>query len=358
MVSEPLAHSVDVRGLRPRDVLEWFPLRAPYLVVSSVLNTRLWGLVTRYTLTLTDRHGTRRAFVLSGDRVFHKITDWTGEPGVWCDDAVQEFTRMAKEDSVVSRILVPISRPLHALLRSLLDLQCLVISIRLRAGFLGILVVLVVFSVTLAAQLAVEYSVAISILGAFAVERCWGYWGPRMRRRLPRGLSMTIRYRPHGLNHRYRYAKLRITKCTAFVGSLAWSSARMELIGRKSMKQWFRLPLVEWIANIRTPSVLATCTVANNIRGDTTFTLRRIAKAIRHRMTDGSRRLISFTSTSYDPATYVVPDLSITPGRNHSVFTMTIRDKDEAGSYSLLLKRYQVRILADTFEVMDDGRQL
>ena len=362
------ALSVTVRDLQPGDVLQW-SLYAPYRVVSNVRSSWLWGLISRYSLTLTDANAKCRTFILTGDRGFQKLADYTGPIGVWFDDAVAVFTRMAKEDSVVSHLLTPISRPSHMLFRSFLDLQCLLVSIRLRAGFLGILVVLIVFAVTLASQFPVEYSVAISILGSFVVERCWAFWSARVRRRLSKGLSMTVRYRQHGLNPRYKYGKLRITKTTAFIvgvgpsGMHPWSSAQLELIGRKNIKRWLvpadgRLPLTKWVADIKVPHILATCTIANDIRGDQTYTCHKVADAIRHRITDGSRRQISYTSTRYDPDNDKVPDLSISPGRNHSVFGMTVRDRDEKGWYSVQLKRYQMRVLADTLEVMDDGRRL
>ena len=102
---------------------------------------------------------------------------------------------------------------------------------------------------------------------------------------------------------------------------------------------------------------LATFVFANDIRGDTTYTCSKIASAIRHRINDGFQRMIYAPSTRYDPATDRLPDLYLLPRKRHFHFSFRDEDSPDRG-YTVYLKFYQVRILADALEVMDDGRRL
>ena len=103
--------------------------------------------------------------------------------------------------------------------------------------------------------------------------------------------------------------------------------------------------------------VLATCTFANDIRGDLTYTTSAVAEAIRHRLDTGSRRMIYAPSSKHDTAGEALPDISISPSDRS--FSLDFPDnREQTERFSIKLKLYQARVLADVLEIMDEGRRL
>ena len=103
--------------------------------------------------------------------------------------------------------------------------------------------------------------------------------------------------------------------------------------------------------------VLATCTFANDIRSDLTYTTSAVAEAIRHRLDNGFRRMIYAPSSKHDPAGEALLDITISPSDRS--FSLDFPDKQEqTRRFSIKLKLYQALVLADVLKIMDDGRRL
>ena len=178
---------------------------------------------------------------------------------------------------------------------------------------------------------------------------------------------MTVKFRPFGPIKRYRYGMLEITKTGAIITGgpslKPWSSTQLRLLRPKPLREksvaLVRMTPRKWLRFVRQKEELAVTTFANDIRGDMTCTCRNIADAIRHRLNDGSNRALYGTSTKYDPDKDTLPDVTVHPGLKGAYFDMSIRDKRGiGGAFSLKLNRYQIRVLADMLEVMDDMRRL
>ena len=245
---------------------------------------------------------------------------------------------MGRDDALWYKILSPPARPFGRLWREVLDVQCRAYSLRLRAGFWGSLVVIVIAAIGIATQTEPALSVAISIIGAFLVERCWEWWRGEARRNLASGISMHVRYKPYGPDElRYGTLVLRPKDAIILDTGKPWSST--ELCLRKDRR------------------VLATCAFANGIKGDLRHTSRAVADTIRHRISDGSRRMIYVPSPKYDPESDDLPDITIAP-LGHS-FSLDYADHNESNRrFSIRLRLHQARILTDVLEVMDDYRRL
>ena len=93
-------------------------------------------------------------------------------------------------------------------------------------------------------------------------------------------------------------------------------------------------------------AVLATCTFANDIRGDLRYTTSAVAEAIRHRLDNGSRRMIYSPSPKHDPAGEAPPDITICPS-DRSFSLEFPDDRERTRLFSVKLKLYQARVLAD-----------
>ena len=356
-----------VRELQPGDLLLWgIPPHAQE--ITAIRHERLLGRMTsRYVVSLSDADGVREDYALSPGRRLVITTDRRMPVAPWSDVSRQFFEEMSHDDSVWRRRMHRLLLPIQPILSAIRDLQCFSYSVRLQAGFVGILFVVLVFAFGLDSLLDSRISVVISIVGAFTLERCWSYWRKRVRRVLSEGLCMTIKFRPFGPLRRYRYGTLDISKTGAIITGgqniKPWSSAQLRLLRRKPLRgkvvALMRMTPRKWLQFIREKEELAVTTFANDIRGDLTYTCRNIADAIRHRLNDGSNRTLYVTSTKYDPDKHTLPDVTIHPGPRGDYFDMSIRDKRGiGGAFTLKLNRYQMRVLADMLEVMDDMRRL
>ena len=358
---------VAVRELEEDELLLWGIPAHAHKVTAIRHERRLGGLPSRHVVSLSDVDGVRKDYSLSPDRRLVVTTDPRMPIASWDDVSTQFFKEMSDADSRWHRITRRYLRPVQPLVRVVRDLQCFAYSIRLQAGFIGILFIVLVFAFGLDALLDSRISVVISIVGAFALERIWSYWRRRVRRKLADGLSMTVRFRPFGPIERYRYGTLEVTRTGAIITGdpplRPWSSTQLRLLRGKTLRSKARAALRmsprKWRRFVEEHEVLAVMTFANDIRGDTTYTCRNIADAIRHRLNDGSSRVIHFTPKTYDPESGPRPSTQINPMSNGASFSMWIWDeRRQRGNFTLELKRYQMKVLADMLEIMDDMRRL
>lgn len=325
-----------------------YPLPHPQVVSNEPVASRL-APNRRSRVTLVDSQGVEKQFRLSPRRRVKRVTNPAIPVGPWNTpeeiglriDVSQEVAAWQRVDALWHKALAPLGRPFARLWRGVLDLRCRAYSLRMRAGFFGILIVIVAAAIGIATRTEPEQSVAVSIVGAFIAERCWEFWRRRSRRRLAKGISMRVRYKPFGPDE-MRYGTLRVTKTGAVILDPE----------QTSIKPWSSTELHLYQGNQR----LATCVFANDIRGDLSFTCRKIAEAIRHRIDDGSDRVVYATSTNYDPERDSMQDIVLFPNRQG--FEVHIADKETQRRFSLSLKFHQARVLADALEVMDDMRRL
>ena len=358
---------VAVRELQPGELLLWgVPPHAQE--ISAVRHERrLGGLLSRHIVSLSDVNGIQHDYCLSPDRRVVVTTDTRMPVASWDDVATQLFKEMSDADSRWRRLARWYLRPVQPLVRVVRDFQCFTYSIRLQAGFIGILFIVLIFAFGLDALLDSRISVVISIVGAFTLERIWSYWRKRVRRRLADGVSMTVRFKPFGPVKRYRYGTLEVTRTSAMITGEStirpWSSTQLRLLKGKTLWSKTRAALCmsprKWWRFVKEQEVLAVMTFANDLKGDTTYTCRNIADAIRHRLSDGSSRVIKLTTKAHDPASGEGPSTQINPMSRGSYFDMWIWDeRKQGGNFSLELKRYQLNVLADMLEIMDDMRRL
>lgn len=300
----------------------------------------------RSEVTLVDSDGIAKTFRWSPNRQVSRVTNPEIPVGPWRFGLFRqprltemELRRWEQEDALWYKILSPLGKPFAWLWRKCRDLPSRVSLLKLHAGFLGVLTALLIVAIALAARLPPEQSVAISILGAFIVEPCWQAWRGQVRRNLAEGTSIRVSYESHG-SDKMRYGTLQLRKKSALILSdqaKSWRSTEVRLHRR----------------GVR----VATFVFANDIRGDTTYTCSRIADAIRHRISDGSDRVIHATSTRYDPASEKLTDIQLVPMKRHFHFSFRDEDTPDRG-FTVYLKFYQARLLAEVLEVMDDGRRL
>lgn len=338
----------DVASLRAGDLLHvacfW-----PYPQVVRNESRKNWLTQNRRSqVTLVDADGDEKRFLWSPTRPVSRVTNRSIPAGPWCSpessrwyfDIPADLRSWQRDDALWHKVLAPLGRPFVGLWREVLDLQCRAYSLRLRAGFWGILFVVLVAAIALATRTEPELSVAIGIVGAFVVERCWEWWKRTSRRKLAKGISMRVRYKLYGPDP-YSYGTLQlIPRGALIVGGTpgqVWFSTEMCLRKRKR--------------------ALATCAFANDIRGDLTHTTTAVAEAIKHRLDNGPSRVIYAASVDYDPAGEAPPDITMSPSDRW--FTLTFADKNDGnGQFSIRLKLHQARVFADALEVMDAGRRL
>ena len=337
----------DVASLSEGDLVHVvFPAPHPR-VVSNEHRGCLLAPNRRSKLTLVDSAGTEKQFYLSPDRQVKRVTNAAIPVGPWrfvlagtSFDLSDDLALCQRHDALWYKVLWPIARPLVQVWREILDLQCRAYSLKLRAGFWGMLFIVLAAAIGLATRTAPELSVAIGIVGAFIVERCWDWWRSKARRKLAKGVVMRVRYKPSGPEER-RYGTLHLRKQGAII------------VGGKPGQVWFSTEM----CLRRGKRVLATCAFANDIRGDLTKTTTAIAEAIRHRIDNGSHRVIYATSPKYDPDGDAPPDIMINPS-DRSVGLAFPDHENNNGNFSVTLKLHQARTLADALEVMDEGRRL
>ncbi|WP_419923947.1 hypothetical protein [Candidatus Poriferisocius sp.] len=336
--------TTDVGSLREGDLLHYaFP--APhYRVISNENRGRLLAPNRRREVTLVDSEGVKKWFLLSPKRKVERVTNPAVPVGPWFFDLtgtdISDSLRLwQREDALWHRALCPLAKPFVHLWREILDLQCRAYALKLRAGFWAALAVIVVTAVGLATRTAPELSVAIGIVGAFIVERCWEWWRAKSRRKLAKGVSLRVRYKPNGPKEvRYGTLELRPRGAT--------------ILGEESLHAWFSSEMC--LRQGR--RVLATCAFSNCIRSELTLTNSAVAEAIRHRLDNGSDRAIYASSPKHDPAGEALPDITIHPSDRR--FSLSFADKETNRGFSVTLKLHQARVLADVLEVMDAGRRL
>lgn len=330
-----------------------------YRVESAHRKSKYRRASGRWTITLADAESVRKSFALAGNRVLERVTTGGSPLDRWGLLGEHLAEAMAKRDTlwhkttkpfvnfgnwlrrkgtIRSKVVQAITAPFVWSWRTLFDLQCRSYSLRLRAGFWGTAFILVIAAIALASRTPAETSVAVSILGAFLVERVWEHYKATSRRRLAKGVVLRVRYKQRGAS-RLKYASLALRPRTSLItpDMRPWQSTEMTLS--------------------RGQDRLAACAFANNIRDDGSWTCHDIADAIMHRINDGSSRVIHAASPRYVPDQDKLPDIRITPGEKS--FTIDFGDHDDPQQHmSVSLKLHQMKVLADTLEVMDDGRRL
>lgn len=339
----------DVASLSAGDLIHVaYPLPHPQVVSNERRAVRVVRN-RRSVVTLVDSEGVEKRFRLSPARSVNRVTNPAIPVGPWNTpessglrvDVSEDIKSWQREDALWHKLLAPLGRPFVRLRRELLDLQCRAYSLRLRAGFWGMFFVILIAAVGIATRTDPERSVALSIVGAFLLERCWEWWRRKTRRKLAKGISMRVRYKRFGPDE-MKYGTLRVSKTGATIIDP----------DQTSLKPWSSTELHV----CRGKRVLAKCVFANDIRGDLRFTCSNIAEAIRHRIDHGSHRVIYATSTKYDPEQDQAHDISLTPGEHG--LGVTFRDEESQHGFSVRLKFHQARVLADALEVMDDMRRL
>ena len=196
---------------------------APQLqVVSNESRAHLLVPNRRSKVTLVDSDGVEQQFRLSPTREVKRVTNPEIPVGPWRwewgeeRDLSDELRLRQRDDALWHKVLWPLAKPFAHLWRAVLDLPCRVYPMKLLAGFLGILFVIVVAAVGLATRTAPELTVAVGIVGAFIVERCWESWRVRVRRKLAKGISMRVRYKAADTSD-MRYGTLQLKPCGALI---------------------------------------------------------------------------------------------------------------------------------------------
>lgn len=192
----------DVVSLSEGDLLHVsFP--SPHLqVVKNESRAHLLAPNRRSMVTLVDSGGVEQQFRLSPRRSVQRVTNpaipvgpWRWEWG-WTRNLSDDLRSWQRDDALWHRMLRPAARPFVHLWREILDLPCRAYPLKLQAGFWGIWFAVVAVAVGLATRTHPGLSVAIGIVGAFIVERCWEWWRATARRKLARGVSLRVRYKP------------------------------------------------------------------------------------------------------------------------------------------------------------------
>ena len=337
--------TTEVSSLREGDLLHIaFPLPQ-----YRVLRTMGWGrLLTRNcrsTVTLVDSEGVEKQFLLSPRRKVERVTNPAIPVGPWffplTGTDISGYLRLwQREDALWYKVLWPLAQLFVHLWRGILDLQCRAYSLKLQAGFLSVLVIILAVVIGLLTGTPDELSVPIGVVGAFSLERFWEYWNARARRKLATGTSLRVRYKPYG-PERLRYGTLELRK-----------KGPVLLLDRQG-QTWVSTEMVLRQGEL----VFGTCAFANDIRGDLRYTTSAVAEAIRHRLDTGSRRQIYVPSSKHDPARDTLPDITISP--LDKSYSLDFPDnREQTRRFSIKLKLYQARILADVLEIMDEGRRL
>ena len=344
--SEPTytTEKTDVESLRAGDLLHYADVAPRYRVVGNERRGNLLAPNRRSRVTLVDSESVEKQFYLSPKRSVERVENPAVPVGPWffflTETDISDSLRVwQRQDALWHRALSPLAKPFVRLWREILDLQCRAYALKLRAGFWAALAVIVVTAVGLATRTAPELSVAIGIVGAFIVERCWEWWRTRSRRKLAKGVSLRVRRKPNGSEgKRYRTLELRPRGAT--------------ILGEGQLHAWFSTEM----CLRQGKRVLATCDFSNCIRSELTITNSAVAEAIRHRLDYGSDRAIYATSPKHNPAKESLPDITIHPSDRW--FALDFADKETNKRFSVTLKLHQARVLADVLEVMDVGRRL
>lgn len=336
--------TIDVASLREGDLLHYaFP--APhYRVVANERRGHVLAPNRRSAVILVDSEGVAKRFRLSPRREVERVTNPAVPVGPWFFDMTATDISLSlrswqREDALWHKTLWPLAKPFVRLWREFLDLQCRAYTLRLQRGFLSVLAIIVVVVFGILTGTPDEFSVPIGIVGAFCLERYWEHWHARARRKLATGTSMRVRYKPYGPEE-LRYGTLALQKKGGFI--LGGTPGQVWFTTEMGLRQGKR--------------VLATCVFANDLKGDLRYTTSEVANAIRHRLDNGSRRVIYAPSSTHDPTREALLDITIGPSDRG--FSLDFPDSETGRRFSIKLKLYQVRILADVLEIMDEGRRL
>ena len=342
----PTIQSIEVKDLRADDILYLaLPLLA-YSVMDNTFKRNLGESTSRSILTLVDVTGEVRRYSFSPTRKFHKVTEGSLGLAPWAGIPLELVTDAAKEDALLTKIVDPIIRPFRSTLHVIVDLQCYLQSLRIHSGFLTLVTILIIFTVAQPFKLSTAAAVAISIIGAFLVEQYWVYWKQHVRRKLAEGYTTRVRFHPFGTED-WKYATLKVEPDGGLL-------ARDDGDSSKPGGVLFTTKL----CLSHRGDLLAKCTFANDAKGDLFRTCRNIADAIRHRIEDGSSRTIYCRSIKLDPSDDSLGDIVMHPRHRIREFDVSIADNQSRKHFNLRLKRYQMRMLADGLEVMDQGRRL
>lgn len=337
--------STEVSSLSEGDLLHIAYLLPCYRVLSNRDRGHLLARYRRRMVTLVDSEGVQKGFRLSPKREVERVTNPGVPVGPWFFDLketdISDFLRMwQREDALWYKVLWPLVKPFVRLWREVLDLQCRSYSLKFQTGFLSVLVIIVAVVIGLLTGTPDELSVPVGMVGGFLLQRFWEYWNAKARRKLAKGTSLRVRYKPFGFE-KLRYGTLELEKW----GGLVW--------GERPGQGWYTTRMKLRQGKL----VLARCTFANDIKGDLTYTNSAVAEAIRHRLDNGSRRMIYALSPKHDLAKEAQLDITINP--SNRCFSLEFADDgDRTRQFSVKLKPYQARVLADVLEVMDEGRRL
>lgn len=342
----PTIRPIEVRDLRAGDILYLaLPLLA-YSVLDNMPKRNLGGRTSRNIVTLVDVTGEVRKYSFSPTRKFHKVAEGSLGLAPWAGIPLELVTTAAKEDALATKIGDPLTRPFRSTRHAIIDLQCYLQSLRIHSGFLTLLTILIVFTVAQPFNLSTAAAVALSIVGAFLVEQYWVYWKQHVRRKLAKGYTTRVRFHPFGTED-WKYATLMVEPAG---GLLRRDDGDDSQPGGVLFTTKLCLS--------HRGNLLATCTFANDARGDQFRTCQNIADAIRHRIDDGSNRAIYCYSIKLEPSDDTLGDIVMHSRAGIREFDMSIADNKSRKQFNLRLKRYQMRMLADALEVMDQGRRL
>ena len=337
--------STEVSSLREGDLLHVaFPL-PQYRVLSNADRGNALARNRRSGVTLVDSEGVEKRFLLSPKRKVQRVTNPAIPVRPWFfnltgTDISDNLRGWQREDALWYKVLWPLAKPFVQLWREVLDLQCRAYSLKLQAGFLSVLVIILAVVIGLLTETPDELSVPIGIVGGFSLQRYWEHWNAKTRRKLATGTFLRVRYKPYG-PEKMRYGTLELRKEGALI------------VGGRPGQVWLTTEMVLRQGEL----VLAKCAFANDIKGDLRYTTSAVAEAIRHRFDNGSRRVIHAPSPKHDPAGEGPPDITIFPSDRS--FSLNFPDnREQTRWFSIKLKLYQARVLADVLEVMDEGRRL
>ena len=257
--------STEVSSLREGDLLHIAFPAPQYRVLSNMGWGRLLTQNCRSTVTLVDSEGVEKQFLLSPRRKVERVTNPAIPVGPWffplTGTDISGYLRLwQREDAQWYKVLWPLAKPFVHLWRGILDLQCRAYSLKLQAGFLSVLIIILAVVIGLLTGTPDELSVPIGVVGAFSLERFWGYWNAKTRRKLAKGTSLRVRYKPYG-PERLRYGTLELRKKGAII------------VGGRPGQVWFTTEMALRQGEL----VLGTCAFANDIRDDLRYTTSAVA---------------------------------------------------------------------------------
>ena len=338
---------IALASLEPGDLLHvTFP--APHVqVLDNERRAGIFKVKLRNKIALRDDNDVSKTFYISPERMVQRVTNPNIQVGPWhytiwggtTLDLTDDLATWQREDALWYRTLSPVAVLFVRFWQALLNLPCRVYPLKLSGGFVGILICIVVAAVALASRTDPQFSVAISILGAFISERFWEAWKVRIRHKIARGVSLRVRYRLAS-DTKARYGVLRLEEVGAIIidgtEGQTWHSTRMVICNRKR--------------------TVGRCDFANDLRGDPRYTLTEIAEEIRTKLRNGADSSIMATSSKciLDGKTHI--GIEIAPIRRY----LSFRDRDDSTKrWHVTLQYYQSRLLADVLEAMDvRGRRI